>query len=70
MAAELAVLDLFSGIGGVGLGLHWAGMRIAGFCEADPFCREVLARRWPGLPIYADVRALSARTLRKDGIWP
>ncbi len=28
------------------------------FCEVDPFCRSVLRRHWPGIPIYEDVREL------------
>jgi len=65
---EFSVLDLFSGIGGFSLGLHWAGMRTAAFCEADPFARAVLARHWPRVPIYDDVRTLSAARLRQDGV--
>jgi len=67
---EILVLDLFSGIGGLSLGLHWAGMRTQAFCEADPFARRVLARHWPGVPIYDDVRTLSAVRLRADGVQP
>ena len=62
------VLDLFSGIGGASLGLHWAGMRTAAFCERDAFCRGVLARHWPGVPVYPDIRDLGADRLRRDGI--
>ncbi len=65
---EFTVLDLFSGIGGFSLGLHWAGMRTAAFCEADPFARSVLARHWPSVPIYNDIRTLSAARLRQDGV--
>lgn len=67
-AAAVVVLDLFSGIGGLSLGLHWAGMRTAAFCEADPFARGVLARHWPGVPCYPDVRRLTAARLRDDGV--
>jgi DNA (cytosine-5)-methyltransferase 1 len=70
MASEFRVLDLFSGIGGFGLGLHWAGMRLVACCEADPFCRAVLARHFPAIPIYADIRSLSAAALEGDGIRP
>ncbi len=70
MAAEMIVLDLFSGIGGLSLGLHWAGMRTAAFCEADPFCRGVLARHWPGVPVYPDIARLTGERLWQDGIRP
>lgn len=62
------VLDLFSGIGGFSLGLERAGMRTVAFCEVDPFCRRVLAKHWPGVPCYPDVRDLTADRLRADGI--
>jgi len=56
------VLDLFSGIGGFTLGLERAGMRTIAFCESDPYCRAVLEKHWPGVPIFADVRELARRT--------
>lgn len=62
------VLDLFSGIGGLALGLKRAGMRSAAFCEAEPYCRRVLERHWPGTPIYDDVRTLTAGRLQADGV--
>jgi len=52
------VLDLFSGIGGFSLGLERAGMRTVAFCEIDPYCRKVLAKHWPGVPIHEDVTKL------------
>ena len=64
------VLDLFSGIGGFSLGLERAGMRTVAFCEIEPFCRRVLAKHWPGVPVYDDVRSLTADRLRADGIAP
>jgi len=63
------VLDLFSGIGGFSLGLErTGGFETVAFCEIDPFCRRVLAKHWPGVPIYEDVRTLTAARLAADGI--
>lgn len=52
----LTVLDLFSGIGGFSLGLERAGMRTISLCEIDPFCRRVLAKHWPEIPILGDIK--------------
>lgn len=38
------------------LGFSWAGWRHAFFAEIEPFGRAVLAARFPGVPIYSDVR--------------
>lgn len=62
------VLDLFSGIGGFSLGLERAGMRTVAFCEIDGHKRAVLSAHWPGVPVYEDVRGLTADRLRADGI--
>lgn len=53
-------LDLFSGIGGFALGLSQAGIRPAAFVERDRFCRRVLAKNFPGVPIHDDVRTFRA----------
>lgn len=54
--SKLRVLDLFSGIGGFSLGLErTGGFETVAFCEADPFCRGVLAKHWPSIPCSNDV---------------
>ena len=65
------VLDLFSGIGGFSLGLERTeGFETAAFCEFDERARLVLAKHWPDVPIYTDVRSLTSEQLRADGIVP
>ncbi|WP_458425255.1 DNA cytosine methyltransferase [Methylorubrum extorquens] len=65
----LRVLDLFSGIGGFSLGLErTGGFKTVAFCEIEPFPRRVLAKHWPEVPCYDDVRTLTAGRLRADGI--
>jgi DNA (cytosine-5)-methyltransferase 1 len=66
---KLRVLDLFSGIGGFSLGLErTGGFETVAFCEIEPFPRRVLARHWPGVPCYDDVRTLTGARLAADGI--
>jgi len=66
---KLRVLDLFSGIGGFSLGLErTGGFETVAFCEIEEFPRRVLAKHWPEVPQYHDVRELTANILANDGI--
>jgi len=63
------VLDLFSGIGGFSLGLErTSNFQTVAFCEIEPFPRSVLKKHWPNVPVYEDVKTLSAERLKADGI--
>jgi DNA (cytosine-5)-methyltransferase 1 len=66
VAGVLTVGSLFSGIGGLDLGLERAGMSVVWQCEADPYCRAVLRKQWPGIPCYEDVRTIGAELRRVD----
>ena len=68
---KFKVLDLFSGIGGFSLGLErTGGFETVAFCEIEEFPRKVLNKHWPDVPIYEDVRNVTAERLRADGIIP
>lgn len=68
---KLRVLDLFSGIGGFSLGLErTGGFETVAFCEIEEFPRRVLAKHWPKVPCYDDVRKLTGVRLANDGIYP
>ncbi len=57
----MKLLDLFSGIGGFSLAAHWVwgkDLEIVGFCEIDNYCKKVLNKNFPGVPIYDDIKKL------------
>ena len=65
------VLDLFSGIGGFSLGLErTGGFKTVAFCEIEEYPQRVLAKHWPDVPCYTDVRTLTYEGLKADGIIP
>ena len=60
-------LDLFSGIGGFALAVHWVGWETIGFCEIEAYPQAVLRKNFPGIPIIDDVRTLDADRLAELG---
>lgn len=53
-------LSLFSGIGGLDLGLERAGWECIGQCEIEPFAIACLEKHWPNVTRWTDVRKLQA----------
>lgn len=49
-------MSLFTGVGGIDLGLEQAGHRILHQCEADEWRRHILRHRFRGVPVHDDVR--------------
>src|SRR5210317_574247 len=55
----IRILDICSGIGGFSLGLEsTGGFDTVAFCEFDDFCRKVLNKHWPDVPIYKDLKEI------------
>ena len=55
--------SLFTGIGGLDLGLERAGMMCAWQVEIDPAARRVLEHHWPDVPRHGDIRKLKGDEL-------
>jgi DNA (cytosine-5)-methyltransferase 1 len=58
------VFDIFSGIGGFSIGLEAASMQTVAFCEINPFCRQILKKHWPSIPIFSDITVIDKEDLK------
>jgi DNA (cytosine-5)-methyltransferase 1 len=52
----MRMLDLFAGIGGFSLAGNRAGFETAAFVEWEKYPQKVLAKNFPGVPIYGDIK--------------
>lgn len=67
--APLTFGSLFSGIGGLDLGLERAGMVCQWQVEIDEYAQKVLAKHWPNVARFRDIRECGQPVTRCD-IWP
>jgi DNA (cytosine-5)-methyltransferase 1 len=52
----LRMIDTFSGIGGFSLAARWlGGIDTVQFVEREPYCRHILRKHWPDVPIHDDI---------------
>ncbi|MER2218889.1 DNA cytosine methyltransferase [Methylobacterium brachiatum] len=56
----MSAVSLFSGIGGLELGLEQYGFETELFCEVDPAAAAVLDNWFPEVPLHGDVQTLKA----------
>ena len=54
----LTVGSLFSGIGGLDLGLERAGMNVIWQSEIDPYACKVLAKHWKDIPNHGNIKEI------------
>ena len=65
----LTVGSLFSGIGGLDLGLERAGMKVIWQSEIDKYANRVLAKHWPEVPNHGNIKEIDwGRVERPDVI--
>ena len=68
----LKILDLCSGVGGFALAHEMCrdpdAFETVAFVEIDPWCRDLLAKRFPRKEIFDDLRTVGLAELRERGI--
>ena len=61
----LTVGSLFSGIGGIDLGLERAGMTVKWHSEIDPYACRVLKKHWPDVPNLGNIKEINWKEVEK-----
>jgi DNA (cytosine-5)-methyltransferase 1 len=61
----ITVGSLFSGIGGLDLGLERAGMVVKWQSEIDPYACKVLNKHWPDVPNLGDIKTINWKETEK-----
>jgi len=64
----LTVGSLFSGIGGLDLGLERAGMKVIWQSEIDPYATRVLNKHWPEVPNHGDIKRIDWRNIVRPDV--
>ena len=68
MAQTLTVGSLFSGIGGLDLGLERAGMRVIWQSEIDPYANKVLKKHWPEVPNLGNIKDIDWQSVERPAV--
>jgi DNA (cytosine-5)-methyltransferase 1 len=64
----LTVGSLFSGIGGLDLGLERAGMQVIWQSEIDPYACKVLKKHWPEVPNHGNIKEIDWRNIVRPDV--
>jgi DNA (cytosine-5)-methyltransferase 1 len=64
----LTVGSLFSGIGGLDLGLERAGFKVIWQSEIDPYCNKVLKKHWPEVPNHGNIKDIDWATVERPNV--
>lgn len=64
----LTVGSLFSGIGGLDLGLERAGMQVIWQSEIDPYACKVLSKHWPEVVNHGDIKKINWEEIERPNV--
>lgn len=64
----LTVGSLFSGIGGLDLGLERAGMKVIWQSEIDPYCNKVLKKHWPEVTNHGNIKDIDWTRIERPDV--
>ena len=64
----LTVGSLFSGIGGLDLGLERAGMKVIWQSEIEPYACKVLKKHWPEVVNHGDIKSINWRDIVRPDV--
>ena len=64
----LTVGSLFSGIGGLDLGLERAGMKVIWQSEIDPYASQVLKKHWSEVPNHGNIKNIDWATVERPTV--
>ena len=64
----LTVGSLFSGIGGLDLGLERAGMKVIWQSEIDPYASAVLKKHWPDVVNHGNIKTIDWETVDRPDV--
>ena len=64
----LTVGSLFSGIGGLDLGLERAGMQVIWQSEIDPYACKVLGKHWPEVVNHGDIKKINWEEIERPNV--
>ena len=63
---SMNALSLCTGIGGMDIAAQAAGINIIAMCEIDTFCRQILKKHWPHVPVFEDLAMLSGEVIERE----
>ena len=66
--SEMTVGSLFSGIGGLDLGLERAGMKVIWQSEIDPYANRVLKKHWPEVVNHGNIKEINWQEVERPDV--